>query len=166
LAFNFLGTLSLEQLNELRAFLSIEIENIDEQINFMFAEKDNLQQTLAEILSIDSTIGQSIYNSKLSDVQVIAKQLDANSGRIIEKAKKPFIENIKYKYERLEYKAKKLHDMIEQLAEKIDRKSIAKTQTTALLDSIYALKNKENSTHIFSTTEDMRNYFKGVFIPE
>ena len=166
MAFNFLGTLSLEQLSELRNFLIGELETIDNQINFLIIEQANLENILAQLIKADESFGGSLskqlYDTQLPDVRKIKKQEDSNSAVLIDKAKRPFIENIKYKREKLEFKAKKVLDMLEQTKEKIDRKGIAKSDTLKLLDRVSSLNNKSNSNHIFATTVELKNYFKGI----
>lgn len=166
MAFNFLGTLSLEQLNSFEAFLSGEIINIDEQINTMRTEVNNLMLTRNELLTADAnnggTTNQWVNDNLLQDVIRVAKSNDANSAYLMEQVKKPFIQNIKYQRERLEFKIKKITDAIEQTNEMIDRKSIAKTNTSTLISEIRALFTAQNSDHLFQTTREMKDYFTAI----
>lgn len=166
MAFDFLGTLSLEQLRDLRAFLQEEIQDIDEQINTLRVELDNTKTTRIEFIEADSRFGgdvmASIYETELPKIRRVPKQDDTNSAILVQKAKKPFISNIKYKRERIEFKVKKLTDLIEQIREMIDRKAIAKDQTIELLNEVEKLFNEENSNHLFKTTEELNNFFQGI----
>ena len=168
MAFNFLGTLSKEQLNELRNFLSAQLEDIEEQVNTLRVEIDNLKRTRNDIYLADTNFGGNIIDTigsietELPDLVRIPKQNDANSARIMEKVKKPFLQNIKYKRERLEYKIKKITDAIEQNNEMIDLKAIAKTQTLELLSQIDSMFNYDNKNHLFQTTDEMRNFKMGI----
>ena len=168
MAFDFLGTLSLEQLSFLRSFLDEEVELIDEQINTLRVEVDNAKRLRQEFFTADNNFGgdtlNNIYETELPDVTKIPRQDDSNSARIMSKIKKSFIQNIKFKRERLEFKIKKLTDNIEQLTESIDRKAIAKTQTTQLLNELEKMFNADNANHLFKTTEQMKNYKKGIKI--
>lgn len=166
MAFNFLGTLSLEQLRDLRSFLEEEIELIDEQINNLRVEVDNTKRLRQEFITADNNFGGNtkIYETELPDVIRVPRQDDSNSARIMEKIKKPFIQNIKFKRERLEFKIKKLTDFIEQLRESIDRKAIAKTQTIQLLNELEQMFNADNADHLFQTTDELENYQKGIQI--
>ncbi|MDD5649576.1 MAG: hypothetical protein PHF86_04050 [Candidatus Nanoarchaeia archaeon] len=166
MAFNFLGTLSSPQLQELRNFLEAQINDIDDEINYLYVEMDNLKQTLMRFSEADSYFGgdalNSLYTTNLPDVIKVPKQDDSLSAEIMAKVKKPFISTIKYKLERNEYKMKKLLDAIEQAKESIDRKSIAKSQTTALINEIESLFTNQHSTVLFKTTEDLNNYMQGI----
>lgn len=166
MAFNFLGTLSIEQLNELEAFLTTEIVDIDEQINALRTEVDNLKLTRAEMITADGNNGGTtnkwINDTLLQEIQRIARPNDANSASIIQKIKKPFLGNIKYKRERLEFKIKKLTDAIDQGNEMIDRKAIAKDQTTQLIASVRALFTEENANHLFQTTRELKQYYTAI----
>jgi prefoldin subunit 5 len=165
MAFNFLGTFSLEQLRELRNFLVSEVESFDQQINSLRIELNKLKTTRTELVTADSNFGgnvlQSIFETELPPIVKVPKQDDTNSATLIEKVKRPFISTIKYKRERIEYKIKKLTDTVEQMSEMIDRKAIAKTQTTQLLDEVERMFNDQNKNHLFQTTDDMKNFFAG-----
>jgi FtsZ-binding cell division protein ZapB len=166
MAFDFLGTLSLEQLRDLRNFLSQEIITIEEEINTLRVELDNLKRTQANFVQVDQSFGGKVldvlYDTELPDIVKIPRQDDANIALLVEKAKKPIITNIKYKRERIEYKIKKLMDTIEQMNELIDRKAIGKTQSIQLLDRVEASFNDLNKNNLFKTTNDMKNFKKGI----
>lgn len=167
MAFNYLGTLSLEQLNELRSFLQAQVEDIDEQINTLRIEANNAEQTRLNLILADGNLGgnasDSIFLTELPDIKKVPHQDDINSAMLIEKAKRAFIPNIKFKREKLEYKIKKMTDNVEQLREMIDRKAIAKTQVTELLSGVEKLFTAENANHLFAKTDDLKNYQKGIF---
>jgi len=166
MAFNFLGTLSLPQLNELRSFITQEIEDIEAQINLLRVERDNLERTRQGFVASDSYFGgntiATINEEKFTDVYNIPRQNDSYPASFIQKAKFPFIQNIKYKRERLEFKIKKLSDAIEQDSEMIDRKAIAKTQTQELLNEVEKLFGRVDMPTLFQTTEELENFQKGI----
>lgn len=166
MAFDFLGTLSTPQLQELRNFLEAQVVDLDDEINYLYVEMNSLQQTLASFNEADSFLGgsalESLYMTQLPDVVRISKQDDSQSAELMAKLKKPFISTIKYKLERNEYKMKKLLDAIEQAKENIDRKSIAKKQTSALLNNIESLFTEQNSNFLFRTKEELDNYSQGI----
>jgi len=167
MAFNFLGTMSVIQLQELKSFLDAQIEDIDEQINFLYTERDSLKRTFTSLASADEALGGSagehIFETHLPDIVRVPKQDDSSAAVIIEKAKRPFISTIKYKRERNEYKLKKLLDVIEQTSEMIDRKAIAKSQTLLLLNELESKFTLENSAFLFKTEEERKNYKQGIF---
>lgn len=166
MAFNFLGTLSIPQLQDFRSFLEAQLVDIDEEINYLYVEMNNLNQTLADFSQADNYFGGEATNvlnpTQLHDVVKVTKQDDSSAAYLMAKIKQPFISTIKYKRERNEYKMKKLLDAIEQAKEMIDRKSIAKTQTTALLNQIEAMFNSQNSNFLFKTDADLKNFLQGI----
>lgn len=168
MAFNFLGTLSRPQLEDLKGFLIEQMDDIEEEINYLYAEVNNLEETLANLVFADNNFAGNalmrVYDTELPDVVKVPHQDDTNSALIMERIKKPFISTIKYKRERLEYKIKKMTDAIEQSKEMIDRKAIAKSQTLSLISEVETLFTAKNANHLFNTTEDMKNYQRGIFV--
>jgi hypothetical protein len=166
MAFNFLGTLSTPQLQELRNFLEAQIIDLDDEINYLYVETNNLKTTLTSFCEADSYFGgdalNSIYETQLNDVVNIPKQDDSLAAQLMAKVKKPFISTIKYKLERNEYKIKKLLDAMEQAKESIDRKSIAKKQTLEILNQIDSMFTSQNSRTLFKTTEELNNFSQGI----
>lgn len=166
MAFNFLGTLSTSQLQEFRSFLEAQYVDLDDEINYLYVEMNNLLQTLASFSEADAYFGgdtvSSLYKTELHNVVKVTKQNDSSSADIMARIKKPFISTIKYKLERNEFKMKKLFDAIEQTKENIDRKSIAKSETKALLNELDSLFVDQNSNFLFKTTEQLENYSQGI----
>lgn len=166
MAFDFLGTLSLEQLRELEAFLEQEIEDLAEQVNTLRSEIDNTSRAMNDLIVADQNFGGNVLENlsfgELPDIEKIPKQDDSNSGHLVEQLKRPFIQNIKFKRERIEFKVKKLLDAAEQMNDMIDRKTIAQTKTRELLNQIERLFTEENSNHLFKTTDELINYRRGV----
>jgi hypothetical protein len=169
MAFDFLGTLSRPKLQELRNFLEDQIKDINEEINYLYTEMNNLTITLINFLEVDAEVNGSMFDrvqeiqTELPNLIVIPKQDDSVSAGIISDIKQPFISTIKYKKERNEYKVKKLIDAIEQDKEMIDRKAIAKSQTTALFDQVEKMFNSDNSSFLFNSEEDRINFSQGIF---
>jgi hypothetical protein len=166
MAYDFLGTLSITELQDFRSFLEAQIVDIDDEINFLYVEMNNLKQTLASFAEASSHFGDDstrfLYETQLRDVIKIPKQDDSPAASIMAQVKKPFISTIKYKLERNEFKMKKLLDAIEQTKESIDRKAIAKSQTRALLNELEGMFIDKNSTFLFRSDEEMKNYFQGI----
>ena len=168
MAFDFLGTLSLEQLNILRDFLTTEVESFDEEINTLLSEIDLYKKTYQELITADSNHGgnvsDSINETELPIIIRVPEQNDANSAFLVSEAKRPFIQHIKYKRERLEFKTKKIMDYIEQLRETVDRKAIAKEKTSKILNAVQQLFNEDNKYHLFKTTQEMINFKQGIVV--
>ena len=166
MAFCFLGTLSTEQLQELRSFLEAQVVDLVDEINYLYVEMNSLRQTLLSFSEADSHFGgtsiELLYKTELHNVVGSPKQNDSYPADLMAKVKKPFIPTIKYKLERNEHKMKKLFDAMEQAKESIDRKSAAKGQTSELLNNIERLFISENSRFLFKTTEDMENFSQGI----
>lgn len=166
MAFDFLGTLSTPQLQELRNFLEAQMIDLDDEINYLYVEMNNLKETLANFSQADAYFGgeavTSLYETELHNVVRTSKQNDSLSAELMGRIKKPFISTIKYKLERNEYKMKKLLDAIEQAKENIDRKAIAKSQTKALLNELDSMFTDQNSNFLFKTTEELENYSQGI----
>jgi hypothetical protein len=166
LAFNFLGTLSSPQLQDLRSFLEEQIVDINEEINYLYVEMNNLRQTLSYFSTADNFFGGSasnvLYETQLHDLVKVTKQDDSVSADLMSQVKQPFISTIKYKRERNEYKMKKLLDAIEQSKEMIDRKSAAKTETKSFLDQIERMIADDNNNILFPSEQARKDFAKGV----
>lgn len=166
MAFNYLGTLSIPQVQELRNFIEAQLIDLDDEINYLYVEMNNLRQTLANFSQADAYFGgesvNTLHETELHDVIKTPKQNDSLSADLMSRIKRPFISTIKYKLERNEYKMKKLLDAIEQTKESIDRKAIAKSQTKALLNELDTMFTDQNSNFLFKTNEELRNYSQGI----
>jgi prefoldin subunit 5 len=168
MAFNFLGTLSIPQLQEFRSFLESQLVDIEEQINYLRAEEFSLKKTIEDFSIADNHFKgntlDSINSNKyvLPDIIKVTKQDDTPSAAIMSDIKKPFISTIKYKRERLEYKIKKLTDAMEQTKQMIDEKAIARSETVALLNQLEKMFVAENSNFLFVSEEARKNYLQGI----
>lgn len=166
MAFNFLGTLTLEDLSALRNFLQGEIDYIDQEINSLRIQQSNLQKARIQLLKADEFFGgsamQSIHDQDFVKLRTIPIQDDSNIARLVNEAKKPFFANIKYKRERIEHKVLKLTDAIEQIGETMDRKAIAKTDTLGLLNQVQTLFDESTAAYAFRSEIDKENIESGA----
>jgi prefoldin subunit 5 len=166
MAFNFLGTLSKPELQEFRSFLEEQIVDLDEQINYLKSEMNRLWLTLADFKEADANLGGSatnhLYETQLPLVVKVAKVDDGYAADIMARLKQPFIQTIKFKKERNEYKIKKLLDAIEQTKEMISTKTYTKNETYAYLSELEAMFNNNKSKTLFNTQEDKNNYVQGI----
>lgn len=163
MAFDFLGTLSLGQLNELRNFLTGEVDSIELQLNTLRGQQAAIVQTRNSLVDAAQKLGDTnildrIYDRQFVQVDNSKKVDDSNSAKVTEQIKKDFLTNIKFKRERLEFKIKKLFDAEEQLRETMDRKAFAKFSTTEKLNQLESMFTSLNSDHLFKTKQDMENY--------
>lgn len=140
--------------------------DLDDEINYLYVEMNSLKITLERFSQADSYFGGStidtLNQTELHDVVISPKQNDSEPAELMARVKKPFISTIKYKLERNEHKIKKLFDAIEQAKENIDRKSIAKSQTKTILNNIETLFTTHNSTFLFKTEEQLKNFSQGI----
>jgi len=170
MAFNFLGTLNIDQLQEFRSFLEEQYVDIDQEINNLYVEKNSFQKTLDEFCESDAFFGGNakkvLFSNELVDVKRSGKQDDSVSADLMSRIKKPFISTIKYKRERNEYKMKKLLDNIEQTNQLIDLKSIAKSETIALLNELESKFSDKSSTVLFSNESKMNDFSRGLTKPD
>jgi len=168
MAFNFLGTLSVPQLQEFRSFLESQLIDIDEQINYLRAEEASLNKTIESFSKADNYFkgnalqSISVNMTKLTDPVNITKQDDTSSATKMVQIKAPFISTIKYKRERLEYKLKKLADAIHQTKELIDIKAIAKDETEKLLNNLDTMFVETNSNFLFASDEAKNNFSQKI----
>jgi len=168
MAFDFLGTLSKAQLNEFRNYLEEQIVDITEEVNYLYAENNNLEQTLTNFMTADNILGNSFslnvqsIRTQFADIVSVPKQDDSVAASLIADIKDPFISTIKQKKERNEYKIKKLIDIIEQNREMIDLKSVAKSATKSQLDELDKMFNSSNAGTLFNSEEDKVNYMQGI----
>jgi hypothetical protein len=157
MAFNFLGTMTLGQLTELRNFLMAEISNIEDEVNTLTIQQKNMERVRGSLIEADQKFKGNAVNSisanQLLKINSTGMQDDTVSALLVDKLKKPWISTIKYKRERLEYKILKVLDVIEQLNEARDRKAIAKSQTVELLNKVQVLFNKKNKVTLSPSTE-------------
>jgi len=159
MAFNFLGTMTSDELQGLRSFLSIEIENTNEHINTLITEIANLETTRAELQTADSAMGGNALTEMKENEIAREKHMydDINPAILMARIKEPFIDNIKYKRERIEYKIKKITDTIEQKYKERDLRVIAQTETFELLNTLNSLFTNSNIKSLYRTQQDKIN---------
>lgn len=164
MAFDFLGTMSQNELSTLRIFLQGEIEDAEEHINTLRVELDNVTKTRNDLITADQQMGGDTINDMGEDeiAKDIKRHYDITSAELMYKIKEPFIPNIKYKRERIEYKIKKLTDTMEQLKKQIDIKSITITETEELLAELNSKFSNENADHLFRTEQEQRDAELGL----
>ncbi len=155
MAFNFLGTMTSDELQNLRSFLRAEVENTNHHINALIAEVDDLKKTQADLESADKEFNGNALTEMQANVIIKDKQRhdDINPAILTTQIKEPFISNIKYKRERIEYKIKKITDTIEQKYKERDFRVIAQTETTELLNALSSLFTDANNKSLFRSPQ-------------
>jgi hypothetical protein len=76
--------------------------------------------------------------------------------------KNPFAKNIKHFRDRVEFKIKKIKDLIEQLKEERQIKLSYKTELSKLHNKVSSLFNSQNANHL-SVSEDNQNILKSFY---
>ena len=155
MAFNFLGTMSSSELQSLRNFLTAEVENTNEHINALINEIAELKETRADLEIADKAMGGNALTEMQENVIIKEKPRydDINPAILTSQIKQPFIPNIKYKRERIEYKIKKITDTIEQKYLERDLRVIAQTETFELLNALGSLFTDENNRSLYRTPQ-------------
>jgi hypothetical protein len=130
MAFDFLGTIrSIEEFEELVEFINIEVENIDKRIEHMEQEKNRLNELLDKYKSADLELRAIYPSSKQADENYLKKprpvdifkvrSIDAVNAIDVEDLKKMFIDTIKYRREKNEFKIKKIRYVVERMDKEI-----------------------------------------------
>jgi len=165
MAFDFLGTYTEPQLQELESFINAQILETDLQANHFVAEanryrkiKINLEKSLINMngLTVENKLSfyrtereldgknykKKTYTNNLFEKTFLRGDSgapnvldDFDIGTLVTKLKKPYLAEIK-EHEKLEKKIRQCEDHIEQLEEMRMIKIYAKTQSLALLKAI------------------------------
>ena len=139
MAFDFLGTFTKQDIDNLQSYLQGELDKIDVQINYMLMEQDKLQKTLTKIIELANKKGiklRQFYKSFLRRIN--SKIEDTDTAIAVQQIKEPYYLNIKYRDE-IEHRIKKLMDRIEQIQERIHLLRISKSEFRSNFESINAL---------------------------
>lgn len=131
MAYNFLGTIkSREQFEEFSEFITIEINQAQSRINHLMKEQNRVYELLDRFKSSDARLrGKYSLSKDVSADWLVAARpyvsetpatIDNLNAVDVEKLKKPFVDVIKSKRERNEFKIKKLLDLAEQIQTEIN----------------------------------------------
>jgi len=177
MAFNFLGTIeSLSDFEEFQEFVETEAINIDNKIDHLVAEVQRYQELLDKFLVADLTLRNSYNKSDLPDKNWLSSPRqnpkikitvpDALNGMDVDSLKKMFLDNIKSKREKNEFKIKKVRDLIEQINNEItfltDQKDLY-NETLSRISSRFEMDGfKEIEKYASEDNENIKN-IKGDF---
>lgn len=131
MAFNFLGTInSREEFEEFEEFVSKEFINIDKRIEHLEVEKQRFLELLDKFLIADLSLRSPYSKADLPDKDWITKPRQSNprlynipdglNGEDVNLLKKMFLDSIKAKREKNEFRVKKIRDLIEQIKDEIN----------------------------------------------
>jgi len=150
MAFDFLGTFSKQELDNLRTFLQGELDKVDAQVNHMILESNKLQKTLIEVINQSNLINSKSKSFENTFHRQIQSQVDdSDAALLVQRVKQPFYQNIKEK-DYYEHKMRKLIDKIEQLQERVHQLRISKGEFRTDIETINSL---FDSKHDFLTVE-------------
>lgn len=147
MAFNFLGTInSLEEFEEFEEFINVEYTHLEKRISHLEVEKQRFDELLDKFsmadLSLRAPYSKSDIPDKdwLSSPRQIPKKLknytDASNGVDVALLKKMFLDPIKSKRERNEFKVKKIRDLIYQMEDEISFLNNEKEDYLSVLERI------------------------------
>lgn len=147
MAFDFLGTISsFEEFEELEEFIQKEAVNIDKRIDNLNSERLRQLELADKFMSADLIMRADYKKSIRPDrlwlnsprpKQVDRKKtLDAANAVDVALIKKTFLDSIKYKRERNEFKVKRLLDLAYQIQEEINLLSKMKEEYQNYLERI------------------------------
>jgi prefoldin subunit 5 len=139
MAFDFLGTFSKQDLENLRTYLQSQVDKVDTQINHMTFESNKLQKTMQTLLDYSSSQGFKFKMFDTSFYRKVSSQFDdSDSATVVQITKEPYYRNIKSR-EVIEFKIKKILDKIEQIQEQIHLLRISKDEFTVNIQTINSM---------------------------
>jgi hypothetical protein len=150
MAFNFLGTIeSLEQFAEFEDFVNIEVLTISKRIDHLSSEIANLDELLGKFKIADTRLRTEFKKSEIPDLDwiVLARSrevvklgaLDGDTAVDVDSLKLGFLDAIKHKRERNEFKIKRIRDLQEQMSDEI---KMLQTRQDDWKDIISKIKSK------------------------
>jgi len=131
MAFDFLGTIpSFEAFEELEEFVQLEAEHFEKRIENLTAEKKRHLELMDKFLQADVQMRSEYKKSQRPDRLWLlkartrpiprVKTLDSLNAGDVDTLKKTFLDAIKSKRERNEFKIRRLRDLSDQIQNEID----------------------------------------------
>lgn len=177
MAFDFLGTMTVQQLLQLADFLDAKILEVDNQANHFLMQAQKVRNLKRKYETCLKNMGAPVnskgvltayrlekeanpasgkYEKKLYEDQIFEQTLmkllpyapsaldDTSKAVLMDRIKKPFIPEIKFQRENLEYRIRKCGDLIDQYEERRMLKLIARNETASLLSSVKEILSAES----------------------
>jgi len=130
MAFDFLGTIpSFEHFEELEEFVEIESENIESRVDHLTAERKRHLELLDKFMQADLQLRSEYKLSYRPDRLWLNKPrsrpvkrvetIDSANAVDVDILKKTFLDTIKSKRERNEFKIRRLRDLADQISDEI-----------------------------------------------
>ena len=147
MAFNFLGTInSLEDFQEFEEFVRVEADRIGNRIDHLLKEKGRYYELMDKFKKADLGLRKDYAGSDIPDANWIRSPRSSLSSRPysedalnlvdVDELKTSFLDTIKAKRERNEFKIKKIRDLIEQISNEINLLETEKTRYEETLNKI------------------------------
>lgn len=147
MAFNFLGTInSVEEFEEFKEFVEKEFKTIDKRINHLDVEKQRFLELLDRFVVADLNLRSPYILADIPDKDWITKPRqstpvlqnspDALNGEDVNLLKRMFLDSIKAKREKNEFKVKKIRDLVAQMSDEINFLTEEKENYQEALDRI------------------------------
>ena len=147
MAFNFLGKIaSIEEFEEFEEFVTIEADNLTTRIEHLQKEKSRYYEVLDRFKIADLKLRADYTKSDQPDanwiqaprpvIQGNTTKNDALNAVDVDSLKRMFIDVIKFKRERNEFKVKRIRDLIEQFDNEISFLSEQKDNYLDILSKI------------------------------
>lgn len=175
MAFDFLGTIkSFEQFEEFKQFVSIEASKIDERIIHIRMETQRLSTLLGKFSSADIKLRGAYSLSDNPDIDWIVKNrpttpskatnIDVLTAIDVDYLKKGFLDGIKARRERNEFKIKRILDLIDQNSDEISLLTELKDKYLERLNKIRGRFDLPdfNTTEANFKTYDPADSIKGI----
>ena len=139
MSFDFLGTFTKQDIDNLQAYLQGELDKIDVQINHMLIDEDKLQKTLGKTITYASKQGIKLKQFDMTFLRRIKSQVeDIDTAVAVQRIKQPYYKNIKFRDD-VEHKIRKLMDCIEQMQERIHLLRISKSEFRANFEIVNSM---------------------------
>ena len=148
MSFDFLGKIrSLEQFEEFEEFVTIEITRVDARISHIQREKTRFHEILdkfkvadlklrADYSKTDQPDADWIINPRPITNQENKIVWDSINAKDMSSLKKTFIDPIKYRRERNEFKIKRIRDLLEQFSNEVNYLTKLKEDYLNILNKI------------------------------
>jgi len=149
MAFDFLGTIpSFEHFEELEEFVQIESENIESRVEHLTSERKRHLELLDKFMQADLQLRSEYKKSYRPDRLWLTKPrarpvtrvetIDSANAVDVDILKKTFLDTIKFKRERNEFKIRRLRDLANQISDEITFLEEMKETYSGYLDKIRA----------------------------
>jgi|GEM_PF-6679129 len=151
MAFDFLGTFTKQDIDNLQTYLQSELDKVDAQINYMLMEQDKLQKTMIKTIEFANKKGIKLRQFDQTFFRKIKSKIeDTDTAIAVQKIKEPYYLNIKRRDD-YEHRIRKFMDKIEQIQERIHFLRISKSEFRSNFEFVNSM---FDSYHLNLTVEE------------